>query len=108
MTYQEQPMPTINDEPCIQDQVIADIEQRKQLGIERYGTTLQPFNGRSSSRDAYEEALDLAQYMKQMTIEFKRVVEVFHKITEAVSLTAAQVEAFRILVELGEIQDERH
>ena len=100
-------MPTINEGPCIQDLVIADIEKRKEIGIERYGTTLQPFNGRDSGRDAYEEALDLVQYMKQMTIEFKKVIEVMHKITEAVSLTAAHMEAFRMLVELGEIEDEQ-
>lgn len=100
-------MPIVNEGPCIQDLVIADIEQRKQVGVERYGTTLQPFNGRSSSRDAYEEALDLTQYMKQMDIEFKKVIVVLHKITEAVSLTAAQMEAFLLLVKLGEVEDEQ-
>jgi hypothetical protein len=45
--------------------VIADIEKRKAIGLERYGTLLQPFNGRDALRDAYEEALDLAQYLRQ-------------------------------------------
>jgi hypothetical protein len=45
--------------------VIADIEKRKAVGLERYGTLLQPFNGRDALRDAYEEALDLAQYLRQ-------------------------------------------
>lgn len=65
----EQPMPTKNEQPCIQDQVIADIEARKALGVERYGTLLQPFNGRDALRDAYEEALDLCQYLKQALVE---------------------------------------
>lgn len=61
----EQPMPTKNDGPCIQDLVIADIEKRKAIGLQRYGTLLQPFNGRDALRDAYEEALDLCQYLRQ-------------------------------------------
>lgn len=63
--YKEQAMPVKNDGPCIQDMVIADIEQRKAIGLQRYGTLLQPFNGRDSLRDAYEEALDLCQYLRQ-------------------------------------------
>lgn len=65
--HQQQPIK--NDKPCIQDLVIADIEARKQVGIERYGTTLQPFNGRSALLDAYQEALDLCQYLRQLLYE---------------------------------------
>lgn len=65
-------MPTKNERPCIQDMVIADIEKRKAVGFERYGTLLQPFNGRDALRDAYEEALDLAQYLRQAIEERDR------------------------------------
>lgn len=65
----EQPLPTKNDGPCIQDLVIEDINARKLVGIQRYGTVLQPNNGRDALRDAYEEALDLAQYLKQALVE---------------------------------------
>lgn len=61
--------PVKNDKPCVQDMVIKDIESRKQVGIERYGTVLQPFNGRSSLMDAYQEALDLAVYLRQLIYE---------------------------------------
>lgn len=61
--------PTKNNEPCIQDMVIFDIQQRKQVGIERYGTVLQPFNGRSAVLDAYQEVCDLACYMRQILAE---------------------------------------
>lgn len=44
--------------------VIADLMARKRLGIERYGVALQAFNGRDMGRDAYEEALDLAVYLR--------------------------------------------
>lgn len=64
-----QPMPTINDELDIQSRVIADIEARRQLGIRRYGTALQPHNGRDALLDAYEEAIDLTMYLKQAIVE---------------------------------------
>jgi hypothetical protein len=66
---EHQPAPIKNERPCIQDQVIADIEARKQVGYQRYGTLLQPFNGRDALMDAYQEALDLAQYLKQALVE---------------------------------------
>jgi len=34
--------------------VIADIEARRQVGVQRYGTALQAHNGRDALRDAYE------------------------------------------------------
>lgn len=61
----EQPRPVTNDGPCTQDLVITDMEGRKTVGLQRYGTLLQPFNGRDALRDAYEEALDMAQYLRQ-------------------------------------------
>jgi len=64
-----QPMPTANDEPDVQSAVIADIEARRLVGIARYGTALQPHNGRNALLDAYEEVLDLAMYLKQRLIE---------------------------------------
>lgn len=68
----DQPLPTVNEEPDIQSQVIADIAARREVGISRYGTALQPFNGRDSLRDAYEEALDLCMYLKQCMVERDR------------------------------------
>lgn len=49
--------------------VIADLEARAAAGIMTYGTLLRPFNGRDALKDAYEEALDLAMYLKQAMIE---------------------------------------
>lgn len=65
----EQPMPVRNDHPSIQGLVRADLEAREQVGIQRYGTALQPHNGRDALRDAYEEALDLACYLRQAMVE---------------------------------------
>lgn len=66
---ESQPLPTKNDAPDIQSMVIADIEARRQVGIKRYGTALQPNNGRNALLDAYEEAIDLAMYLKQRLVE---------------------------------------
>ncbi len=65
----DQDLPTINDRPDIQGMVVADIVARRQVGIERYGTALQPFNGRDVLRDIYEELLDAACYVKQAMVE---------------------------------------
>ena len=70
----DQQLPAKNDLQFIQDAVIADIEARKQVGIERYGAPLQAFNGRSSLLDAYEESLDLSMYFKQMQIEVDEIL----------------------------------
>lgn len=66
---EEQPMPTPNDAPSVQGMVIDDLRTRLAVGIERYGTPLQPHNGRDALRDAYEEALDLACYLRQAIAE---------------------------------------
>ena len=60
----DQPLPVKNEHRDIQSLVMADLEARKELGIKRYGTALQPFNGRDMLKDAYEEALDLAVYLR--------------------------------------------
>ena len=65
----EQPIPIKSDRPYIQDLVIADIEGRRELGVKRYGTGLQAFNGRNAVKDAYEECLDLACYLRQVLEE---------------------------------------
>jgi hypothetical protein len=51
--------------------VMRDLEARKQVGLERYGTLLYPDNGRDSVLDAYQEALDLCVYLKQAQCEGK-------------------------------------
>ncbi len=60
-----QPAPIRNDSTPIWELVIADMKARDQTGRERYGTPLQAGNGRDALQDAYEEALDLAVYLRQ-------------------------------------------
>ena len=65
----DQQLPEPNKWPHIHDLVIVDVSERKNLGTRRYGTPLQPFNGRSALQDAYEEALDLTAYLRQVSLE---------------------------------------
>jgi hypothetical protein len=66
---QHQPMPAKTGGVAIQDLVITDIADRKAVGLERYGTLLQAHNGRDALMDAYQEALDLAIYLRQVIAE---------------------------------------
>lgn len=78
----EQPMPVRNGRPSVQSMVradlgtmarlgparwsvAADVQAREQVGIERYQTSLQAFNGRDCLRDAYEECVDGVVYLRQ-------------------------------------------
>ena len=65
----DQPLPTKNDNPIIQDLLIKDIQERTQIGIKRYGTALQAHNGRDALTDAYQESMDLSAYLRQCLFE---------------------------------------
>lgn len=71
----EQQMPQPNNNQSVHDIAIRRIEERKQLGIERYGTILQAFNGRSADRDLSEELLDAVMYEIQREEETKVLYE---------------------------------
>lgn len=66
----DQPLPRPNpDAPDMQTLVIADVEQRRAVGIERYGQGLKPHDGRDNLRDLYEELLDAAIYCRKQIYE---------------------------------------
>jgi len=75
-----QPLPTPNDRPHIIDLVMQDLRDRKALGIARYNTPLQPFNGRDSLQDAYEEAMDEIFYIKQAILEKEELIKCLEKL----------------------------
>lgn len=64
-----QPAPKSNDRPAVWDLVIADMKARDQVGRQRYGTPLQPFNGRKALIDLYQELLDAVVYCRQAIYE---------------------------------------
>ncbi len=67
-----QPAPKPNTEVSVWDLVITDMKSRDDFGRKKYGTPLQPNNGRDSLVDAYQEALDLCVYLRQEIEERKR------------------------------------
>lgn len=90
---EQQPLPTPNASQSIQalvridllDAVVpaagdvrADLVDREQLGIERYGTFVQAHNGRDALLDAYQELLDLAVYLKQALVEGNGQLEIMY------------------------------
>lgn len=64
-----QPEPEPNELPAVWGLVMLDMHKRDQDGRAKYGTPLQPHNGRDTLRDAYEEALDLAVYLRTAMYE---------------------------------------
>ena len=68
-TIVDQPPPAINGYPAVWDLVMLDMLERDATGRERYGTRLQPHNGRDALVDAYQEALDLVVYLRQAIYE---------------------------------------
>ena len=60
-----QPDPTDGHGPDIVDLVQKNLDERRKKGIESYGRPLRAGNGRDALWDAYEEALDLACYLRQ-------------------------------------------
>lgn len=77
----DQPLPEVREGGgFIQDLVIEDIEARKEVGIRRYGTPLQAFNGRNVDQDLYEELIDATTYLRQRLVERKELNEVVAKL----------------------------
>ena len=66
MSKQPAPVDGVRD---VTPQVIADLQDRARRGIAKYGKPLQTHNGRDALWDAYEEALDLVQYLRQAILE---------------------------------------
>lgn len=65
----DQLFPQENNLPHVWDLVIKDMVERDNKGQEKYNCPLQPFNGREVLLDAYQEALDLAVYLRQLIYE---------------------------------------
>lgn len=55
--------------PIIHNLVQDDLMGRLRIGIETYKRPLKAFNDRDVLKDAYEEALDLACYLRQAIYE---------------------------------------
>jgi hypothetical protein len=63
-----QPTPNGVEIPIL-DLVLTDFKARAEIGLDKYGEYLKPFNGRSALTDAYQEAIDLCMYLRQKLYE---------------------------------------
>ncbi len=68
----KQPKPRKNNQKFVVDEVIKDLKKRKKEGKRKYGTYLQPFNGRDALQDLLEELYDASVYLKQFMMEQKK------------------------------------
>ncbi len=78
-----EPKPNPNDQPMIADIVAAEVisipdvgqglakavMDRKAMGMQKYGTALQPFNGRDSLMDLFQELIDAMKYARLLMYE---------------------------------------
>ena len=96
-----QPSPKPNEETPIWDLVLEDIKERDKLGLKKYGVRLQPFNGRNSPLDAYEEILDLVVYFRQWTLERAEMVLALKK----AYFEHKDPDVKDLLAKLGELDD---
>jgi hypothetical protein len=69
--HKEQPPPVPNNRESSHDVAIESLGRRKELGLSRYGSLLQPGNGRNSLRDLREELEDGLVY----AVNFERTLE---------------------------------
>lgn len=72
VTGGEQPRPQrggLDVTPVARGLFLQMLLERELKGIETYGTTLQTENGRDAVQDALEEAIDLWQYLVQISLE---------------------------------------
>jgi hypothetical protein len=64
-----QPAPRPTAAPAAWSLVMRDMADRDVFGATKYGVRLQPGNGRDALKDAYQEALDLAVYLRTAIYE---------------------------------------
>ena len=64
-----QPPPEPNDLPFVKDLVAQDLVDRAAFGYSKYGTYLQPSNGRDTLKDIYQEQLDALIYIRSLIFE---------------------------------------
>ena len=63
------PAPQPSAHPPVWDLVVHDMQERDAFGERKYGLRLRAFDGRSTLADAYQEALDLAVYLRKRLYE---------------------------------------
>lgn len=66
------------------------IAKRREMGLKKYGTSLQTWNGRDPLADAMEEDLDRMQYLVQARLERAEMVELLGAVLDEVERARVQ------------------
>jgi len=77
LQYKERPSTKASDcqpdprpgKEIVVDVVLTDIKERAEIGRHKYGMYLETNNGRNALWDAYQEAIDLVMYLRQVILE---------------------------------------
>lgn len=64
-----EPPPKPSASPAMWDLVVKDMRARDAFGLRKYGQRLAAHDGRDALADAYQEALDLAVYLRKALFE---------------------------------------
>ena len=75
-----EPPPQKNQHRPVYESLIEAIQERACFGLDKYGTHLQPFNGRNALNDALQESLDMNFYLMQKVVELEEQLESVKKI----------------------------
>jgi hypothetical protein len=66
----------------ITELVIDDLRSRSKVGINKYNTTLEANNHQNMLQHGYEEALDLAQYLKKEITTLNTIQDLIKQIPD--------------------------
>lgn len=81
----DQMHPIPNNAEDMQTKLIIRLLKRRQIGISRYGTALQPFNNRDGLKDLGEELLDALVYTEQVRTERDELTSLARQMKEALT-----------------------
>ena len=96
------------DRIAVTNKVIMDLAARSEVGRLKYGEVLTTNNGRNMLRDAYEESLDMAQYLKGELIEKEEFCSKVKEILDDMILMHPSIPtyAYEAAREIGELLNE--
>jgi len=97
--------PPVQGGQIVLNKVLADLIERADTGRAKYGRYLETNNGRVALWDAYQEALDLAMYLRQALLEIESKANASKlDITDGRELTDELIDGDTALNVLGYIE----
>ena len=102
--HTEQAQPVDHGSEGMHDKLIEEIRHRRDVGLARYNSTLQAFNGRDALRDILDELLDASVYVLQAQTERDRLKDQLREaLCAQLIVDPTGIEAERIEAALQEV-----